>query len=329
MKLDIIVPHYKEPWSVCKYLFDTLSTQRGISFEDVRVIVVNDGDECLPGLDFRVDYPFEVVWRVRKHAGVSAARNHGLKWSDADYVMFCDCDDGFLNNWGLNMVFKEMRDGFDLLVSTFVEEVWSGKDQVLGLVSHENDPTFNHGKVYRREFLLENNLFFDEDLKIHEDSYFNALVYTEASHKGKIKTVKSPFYIWRWNDQSVVRKDRKNFVLRTYEDVIKGRTRLCRQLQQRGYEKDYNTAVCVTVLDVFYDFQKPAYTTQENAEYVKAAERAFKEFWEEFKGEFLECTNQTIAEIMRGVREKAYQNGMLYERFGLETWLRYIEYEAR
>ena len=46
MKLDIIVPHYKEPWDVCRYLFSSLELQRGVPFNMVRVIVVNDGSNA-------------------------------------------------------------------------------------------------------------------------------------------------------------------------------------------------------------------------------------------------------------------------------------------
>ena len=328
MKLDLIVPHYKEPWSLCKYLFDSIAMQRGINFDDLRVLVVNDGDECLPGLDFSLDYPYEILWFVKEHGGVSAARNYGIRRSDADYVMFCDCDDGFLNNWGLHLVFKEMKEEFDLLVASFVEEVWLSVDQYLTLLNHENDPTFVHGKVYRRDFLLENNLFFDEDLVIHEDGYFNQLVYTEAMNHGRLRTVKSPIYIWKYNDKSVVRRDKKHFVLRTYEDVMKARIRLCRQLKQRGFDRDYNTAVCVTILDSFYDFQKPAYLDPANAEMIRKAEQAFKEFWNEFKSEFFNCENKFIAEVARGVREKAFDDGFLYEQFSLQTWLKHIEFEV-
>ena len=39
--LDIIVPHYKEPWSVGKPLFDMLSMQHGVSSKNFRVILLS------------------------------------------------------------------------------------------------------------------------------------------------------------------------------------------------------------------------------------------------------------------------------------------------
>ena len=41
--LDIIVTHYRLPFSAGKQIFDTIAVQRGINFSDIRVLVVNDG----------------------------------------------------------------------------------------------------------------------------------------------------------------------------------------------------------------------------------------------------------------------------------------------
>ena len=99
MTLDLIVPHYKEPWETCRYLFDSIALQRGISFNNIKVIVVNDGD-CLLDESVFSNYPYRIEYLVKEHGGVSAARNYGLDYSEADYVMFCDIDDGFLSNYG-------------------------------------------------------------------------------------------------------------------------------------------------------------------------------------------------------------------------------------
>lgn len=327
--LDLIVPHYKEPWSVCKYLFDTIACQRGILFENIRVIVVNDGEDgALNTGHFHCMYPFQVINHVKEHAGVSAARNYGLDESKADYVMFCDADDGFLNNYGLHLVFSAMQDGFDFLVSNFVEETFD-KDGNPQIAPHNQDMTFMHGKVYRREFLLEHNLRFDERMNIHEDGYFNMLTCSTVQHEGKIKTIQTPIYLWRWNDNSVVRTNREDFVLRTYEDVILTREGLCEQMKKRGYEEDYRTAVCMTVINSYYDFQKPRYHMSKNAKYLRIAEKAFRKFWMKYQKTFNDLTNEKISEVAEVARANACKNGMLMERQDLRSFLKHIEYEVK
>ena len=327
MTLDLIVPHYKEPWETCKYLFDSIALQRGVPFNHVRVIVVNDGDCLLDNAVFD-SYPYKVDYVVKEHGGISDTRNYGLFQSEADYVMFCDIDDGFLSNYALHTIFSAMQEGFDYCTSSFIEETFDEKGNAT-IVRHDQDLTFMHGKVYNRKFLMDHELFFDPAMTIHEDGYYNMMVYSTVQHEGKMKTISTPLYMWRWNDNSVVRSNRKNFVLRTYEDVILTRDGLCKQLKKRGYKEDFEIAVCMTVLNSYYDFQKTAYTDAENARYCRIAEKAFKSFWEEYKSVFTDQTNQRIAEIARVARENAYKNGMLFEQVDLRTWLRHIEYEVK
>lgn len=332
--LDIIVPHYKEPWNVCKYLFDTIAVQRGMLFDNIRVILVNDGkDSILFGspenaMFHFMEYPFTVDYIVKDHGGVSAARNCGLDGSDADYVMFCDADDGFLNNYGLHLIFSAMQEGFDYLVSNFVEETFD-KDGNPQIAPHEQDLTFMHGKVYRRQFLLDHNLRFDESMTLHEDGYFNMLTYSVVQHEGKMKTIGTPIYLWRWNDNSVVRSNHEDFVLRTYEDVIHTRIGLCDELKQRGYEKDYRTAVCMTVMNSYYDFQKTRYHMTKNAKYLKIAEKAFRKYWMKYQKTFYDITNAEIAEVAQVARANACKNGMMLEQQDLKSFLKHIEYDVK
>lgn len=327
MTLDIIIPHYKEPWETCKYLFDTIATQRGIDFKDIRALVVNDGD-CLLSESAFCDYPYKVEYLVKEHGGVSDTRNYGLDHSDADYVMFCDIDDGFLNNYALHLLFSTMQEGYDFIISNFVEET-KINDASLTLARHDNDMTFMHGKVYRRAFLVDNNCRFDPAMTLHEDGYFNMLVYAEACHHGKQKNLETPIYIWRWNENSVVRKDRDDFVLRTYGHVMQTRIGICRELKKRGYENDYSSAVGMTVLNSYYDFNKTAYYLAKNEKPLREAERAFKAFWMEFKPAFMDLTNQQIADMARVARDHACKHGFLFERMDLRSFLNHIENEVK
>ena len=320
MTLDLIVPHYKEPWKTCKYLFDTIATQRGICFDNIRVIVVNDGD-CLLNDDCFSGYPYRVEYLKKEHGGVSSARNYGLDHSEADYVMFCDIDDGFLNNYGLHLIFSAMQECYDYIYSNFVEETYTDNNTQT-IFRHDNDFTFMHGKVYKRSFLTGHNLRFDPSMTLHEDGYFNTVALVVAQKEGKLKCIETPFYLWRWNDNSTVRSNREDFVLRTYEHVIQARIGACQQLKERGYENEYKTAVCMTVLNTYYDFQKPSYNSAKNQKHLRNAEKAFKRFWDKFGKTFKDCTNLEISEIAQNARANACKNGMLMEQESLKAFVK-------
>ena len=325
MTLDIIAPHYKEPWETCKFLFESLALQRAIPWENVKVIVVNDGDDTsLDEVDFG-KYPYRVEYMKMPHSGVSTARNHGLDHSTADYVMFCDIDDGFLNNYGLHMLFAAMQENFDFLISNFVEETYTQQEHAKVIFPHDQDLTFMHGKVYRREFLVTHELRFDPRLTIHEDGYFNMLVNVEAENKGTVKKITTPFYLWCWNDNSTVRRNKEDYVLRTYDHVMNVRTATCRELKRRGYDKQFELAVGMTVLNSYYDFQKTSYHVAKNQRYLRMAEKAFKAYWDEFKKVFYNLTNMQIADVAKVARANAVNNGMLMEQTDLKSFLKHIE----
>ena len=62
--LDLIITHYKSPFELGRPFFDMVALQRNIDFNDVGVILVNDGEEsALPDELFK-DYPYKVTKEV-------------------------------------------------------------------------------------------------------------------------------------------------------------------------------------------------------------------------------------------------------------------------
>ena len=101
-----------------------LALQRNIDFNDVGVILINDGEESrLPDELFK-DYPYRVDNATIPHGGVSVARNTGIRLSKADWVMVCDFDDQICSTFGLQLLFSAIQeDDKDMYWSHFLEEV--------------------------------------------------------------------------------------------------------------------------------------------------------------------------------------------------------------
>lgn len=199
--LDIIIPHASEPWEVCRRFFGMLRLQLCADLEQVRVIVIHDGGGFWPSADVRI--PGLQVEQLRiGPCGVSAARNYGLGVSDAEWVMFCDCDDCFSSVWSLHCILDALKGPGaarnDLLWGSFYVEENAGRN-LCGL-----NWIFVHMKLYRREFLQREGLKFDERLRYAEDSAFNALVRmtVDPGRVGEIQA-DAPLYVWVFNRQSV------------------------------------------------------------------------------------------------------------------------------
>ena len=152
MKLQILIPQYKETEEVIKPLLDSIEVQQNIDLSnEVGVIIVNDGTDVHLSQEFFNRYSFQIEYHLHEHKGVSATRNACLDYAEADYVMFCDADDMFYNACGLYIVFREIEMGtFDSLVSAFIEETRDPEKHEPVYINHDMDTTFVHGKVHRR-----------------------------------------------------------------------------------------------------------------------------------------------------------------------------------
>ena len=201
MILDLIVPHYNEPWEIGKPFFDMLACQRGVDFNDFRVILVHDGVETFP-MSYFTGYPYKVVQCPIKHAGVSAARNCGMRMSDAKWVAFCDFDDMFTTCYALRQIMSHMDRDVDFMWTAFFIECM-GNDGMYVREQGQN-LVWVHGKFFRRQWLIDNELFFPEGIHYSEDSAFGAIVneVVDIHRSGEIK-VQFPLYVWTYRSDSV------------------------------------------------------------------------------------------------------------------------------
>ena len=182
---------------------------------------------------------------------------------------------------------------------------------------------FCHGKVYRRQFLLDKNLRFDKSLSFSEDSLFNKLASVEAD---SLKEINTPCYLWCWNGESTVRKNKDTIVLDRYDEVIGMRTKICEQLEERGFIDEYFDSVCKCMFDIYYDFNSQLFLKPEHKEKVKAAEKEAKKFYKKFIKSFMECDSDRIARHMMMERKSAYErNGLQVEQIDFKSWLKHIK----
>ncbi len=327
MKLQLLLPRYKEPFEIIKPMLDSLEIQQGIDFNDFGVIIVNDGKENLLDIKLFESYHYKIEYYAEEHRGVSATRNSCLDKATADYVMFCDCDDMFFSIIGLWTIFSQIEKGFDTFVSVFVEE---GIDPTTGdkifyprgSAQQGIDSTFVHGKVHNRKFLLRNKIRWNDNLTIHEDSYFNCLCQRLASPERTIYC-STPFYLWKWNDNSVCRHDPK-YILKTYNNMIDSNTALIKQFLERGRTQDAQFYCLGLIYDAYYTMNKDEWVNQENKEYRDKTELRFKEYFLEFKNIFNQTTKEMKSQISNSIRNRMVKEGMNLEKITFDQWIQSI-----
>lgn len=319
MKLQILVPHYKEPTEVIKPLLDSIAIQQNVDFSQIGVIICNDGTNVKLDLP---EYPMRVDIYDEPHRGVSGTRNACFDHAVADYVMFCDADDMFYNACGLYIIMREIDNGtFDTLVSVFLEETRDPKTKDPIYINHEMDSTFVHGKVHRRQYLINNNIRWNENLTIHEDSYFNILCQRLAR---EVKYCPTPFYLWKWRDESVCRHDEK-YLLKTYNNMLDSSTALIEQFLSRMRKEDAMFYAVSTIYDAYFTLNKDEWINQENQEYRAAVEKRFAEFYRNFKYLYEEIPKDVKQQIIVGMKNRMFGEGLMMEHITFDDWIKTIE----
>ena len=268
-RLQFLVPQYKETEEVISFLLDSIECQVDINKNDIGVIICSDGGNYILDQNFLDKYSYDIDYVVCTHRGVSGARNSAFLLSDADYVMYCDSDDGFCNTFALKIIFQNIdiseKEGkpFDLMSTTFYSENQGGGDTPWSLSIFDHNNVYIHSRVYRREFLVDNNLYFNEKIWANEDSFFNI---STNFYSRNTKVLNIPIYCWRGNPQSVTHDPK--YIMKTLHQLIYSNDSVIEtMLLLNKDEKEIATIIFDVICKVYLDMNKPDWHKPENAEY--------------------------------------------------------------
>ena len=323
MKLQILIPQYKETEEVIKPLLQSVALQQNVDLKnEVGVIICNDGSDVILSDEFLNSFPFDVQYIRKEHGGVSATRNACLDAATADYVMFCDADDLFFNMCGLWIIFREIDNGgFDSLISVFIEETRHPETKEPIYINREQDSTFVHGKVHRRQYLLDNNIRWNEKLTIHEDSYFN--IQCQSLSKN-VKYCQTAFYLWKWRDDSVCRHDPK-YILKTYNNMLDSNDALIDEFLKRGHQDKAAFYTAFMTFDAYYTMNKTEWINQENKQYRDDTELRFSVWFKKHEDLWNNVPVPDRMQISSMVRNRSVMEGMQMESVTIDGWLKHIK----
>jgi glycosyltransferase involved in cell wall biosynthesis len=339
-RLDICIPHWDETPDIMEPMLDSLKVQQGVDLSQVGVIIAFDGPDAteLPLDEWRERYPFAIEDVHPEKGGVSNTRDAAMMHSSAEYISYSDADDMYSDVCGLNIVFREMdkmataqelqmhgvnpkdaRPGFDVLISCFREETKDPKTGELTYINHDNNTTFCHGVYLNRQFLIDNDIHYNKKLTIHEDSYHQVLC-RELAEPYRARYCPMPFYLWKWRDNSICRRDKK-YILKTFNCMIDSNSELIDAFVKRGLFEKANYYCVMLCWDAFFTMCKREWVDQENQEYRTATERHFAQYFRKHRSKWEAVPETEKLVISQGIRQRSIQEGMLMEALTIDQWL--------
>jgi len=210
--VSVIIPVY----NVEKYIKKCVLSLVSQNYKNIEIILVDDGTKDKSGaiIDDLAKMDERIKVLHKENGGVSSARNAGLLSAKGEYVVFVDGDDyvdenyvqyflGLVNDGDYDIAMnycnynykkdKQKDNDESRLVDSLIaiEDIYNGKIFVA---------VWN--KIYKREFLAKNNIFFDERFWYGEGMLFNIVC---LQYVDKLPVGNKEVYHQTFNPQSAMR----------------------------------------------------------------------------------------------------------------------------
>ena len=217
--LTVVIPVFNDEKNIGRCL-ESLFNQ---TFDGMDIIVVNDAstDNTLDVIyDYQKKQPFQII-DLEENSGAGYCRNIGIITASTPFVTFVDSDD-WVDMSTYESCFEQICNDTDVvnfgLIYDYVNQDRQERkynyptnysmagEFALSIYTHSipNEiritPIVNN-KIYRRKFLIDNNILFHEELRYQEDDVFTFEVLARAT---RVAFVKNCYYHYCQRDDSLI-----------------------------------------------------------------------------------------------------------------------------
>tara|TARA_R110002050_G_scaffold242271_6_gene378656 strand:+ start:7724 stop:8719 length:996 start_codon:yes stop_codon:yes gene_type:complete len=213
--VTVIIPIYNGE----KYLARCIESVLSQKYQNFEILLINDGStdssEEICNAYCRSDPKIRLINKA--NGGVSSARNLGIKFSLGTWITFLDCDDTINFNFisalvvdcgSVDVVFGGYEELFEVNKEIyFVDDVDYLSSELNFFVRDHISSCLIRApwaKIFRKDFLIDNSLLFDETINLGEDTLFNFRCFLKVP---RVSTRSEAIYYWhRENESSLTAK---------------------------------------------------------------------------------------------------------------------------
>lgn len=266
-KVSILIPVY----NVEEYLDQCLRSVINQTYENIEVIIVNDGstDNSLSLIQkfVKTDRRLKVINQNNK--GVSNARNVALKESTGEFIFYLDPDDYLTENCINDLVEKIKLDNSDMVIFDYSrindnesneiivslglneENIYSGRE-IAELMLKNLIQGYTWLRLYKRDNLIKHNFRFEERKKVED--FFP--VFKETCMTEYISYINSSLYKYRQRVGSLVNSKDKDLMT----DFIYAMKLTADYAQNKGFDisliEEFKLIKSCIVIKNYYMFNK-------------------------------------------------------------------------
>lgn len=185
--ISVIVPVYNKE----KYIANAIESVLRQPFKNIEIILINDGatdGSSIICKKYANEYE-NIKYIEQTNKGASCARNLGMAHAKGKYIMFLDADDQWVPNVFDRYMEQILQTDVDIVMcSSYLSNIDRNRFaidlQVRDLVvnGHQIFPmagTFA-SCIYKHQMLKDNEIYFDEGIRISEDQLFKVKAFYAA-----------------------------------------------------------------------------------------------------------------------------------------------------
>ncbi len=267
-KVSIVVPVY----NVEKYISKCIDSILSQSYDDIEVLIVNDGSTDNSDQIVRqyAKKDSRIKYFTQKNSGLSSARNTGIKNSSGEYICFVDSDDWVSRDYIEKMHSLMVNDGSDMAICGMCYIYADGKvkkntpvikrnrcinkkEAIACLLEGKEYKFHAVNKMYKKRLFTDNNILFPTG-KVYEDMF---TTYRLMLRTKKVSLVKDSLYYYLQNrDGSILHQafNKKRLdMLKVLDEIMDNA-----EISEMGLHKE-TQAVYVENIVSLYNYIYPLY----------------------------------------------------------------------
>lgn len=213
MKISFIIPLYN-----CEnYIGRCLNSIIKIKYNNYEVVVVNDGstDESEKIVERYCERYQNIRLYTKQNEGLSVTRNFGVNKAEGDYLFFIDADDMILEKEVDKIIELCKENKYDVIAGTYLFLYENNNQKGAPFIMKKNHScsdlkylltlsqyTAEAVKyIVKKDFFVNNNLFFKEHI-FHEDELYMPKLLTTVN-ENKLCIFYEPFYLYRKHENTI------------------------------------------------------------------------------------------------------------------------------
>lgn len=202
--ISVIIPAY----NTLDVIAQTLKSVENQTYQNYQIVIIDDGSTDGTGkfIDSYCEKNEKVIVFHQNNCGVSTARNKGIEIATGEFICFLDSDDTYSTTFLEKMLIRQQQTSANIVYCSFnrvrkdhiVKEILPFDEGNI-LKSFIRKSFHISGILFKRSFLLQNKIYFDDDLKVCEDIFFTI----KAISQTEVVAVKEQLFNYLYRSQSV------------------------------------------------------------------------------------------------------------------------------